>query len=1098
MIATRDATFGFPEIRRKALPGLVSVAARRRLSVAACERMMCSGDSVDAAEAHRLGLADFVGDASEIENEVHRVLARYRQLGASVLVRSMALLADRPRRALVRIASNAHEESGDASPLATGTVSPCGRIAVSDESGVAVVDMPKGRPDAALFAALLAATLRLEATAKLRAVVLTSGMAEQETAALEDARHCGVSPLDDKADVACVEEVIEELYRLGVPLITCVDGTLKGSTLQLFLCADYRVASASTVFVLGEIDCADSTRVRELIGEGGATKLCAAEHVSAEAARAVGLASEVLGDSATASYRAMQLAGWLAAAPTVGQKHMLRLTRFEPLDQADPEASLELGRTVRVALQGSEVRSTLSDTTSAQTHEASLLDLLPRLEEERAKQRERIAVGQSLRGWEQRRSLLRGAMATLRAPALPPTGPRLRPEGGLAVGRGSGIAALELYTPRHCVSAVALEGVSGTPGNHDGDEWLASEYGGIDDTEDTVSMALTVVMRLLRRASVDPRHVGMLQVGSQSLMDRSKSLKSELMALFEAEGDLDEKAASCNVEGVDNYHAANGGALAALLNCIQWSESPQWDGRWAVAVCCDVGSGSHANGRFDGGAAATAVLVGPSAPARLEHVRSVVFAHDWATCQPITGPAIFEDDALATARSHSALDACSRKLGLLSGCEPELGVVESTNYLDGFVGYLASKTRARGRLSRSSSSGLREARSAPLLTIASRVGFRRSANLCMGICSLLTSGRPLPAAGCRISCFAYDSARVSTLGVARLLPGSALPCTDARGMLAARTRHEPAAFLALLRRHASTCAGSAPKYGWSIGAASHASEWERDTVRLLSTDEDALRLYSRPDQLSGRRELKYARELAPPPAPPVQSTAATGGAPNLTLALLAQLLGGSASLPVATNESVLVPPTSITIVSASALVQEVASDLIGSAVDADIPLMEAGMDSLAAVEFRSRLSERLGSAELSETVIFDFPTARELATHIEATVEPPPALVRDEGSSALQTPAAATALGSIDPQMLLTQLQGLLTGAAKAGLPAAAVSCVPSSAASSLSPLSPKAPPTKPVWLSSAAASKVWRIAEWRRSTGFTSTRRGDVLSRGG
>ena len=101
------------------------------------------------------------------------------------------------------------------------------------------------------------------------------------------------------------------------------------------------------------------------------------------------------------------------------------------------------------------------------------------------------------------------------------------------------------------------------------------------------------------------------------------------------------------------------------------------------------------------------------------------------------------------------------------------------------------------------------------------------------------------------------------------------------------------------------------------------------------------------------------------------------------------------------------------------------------------------MDSLAAVEFRSRLSERLGSAELSETVIFDFPTARELATHIEATVEPPPALVRDEGSSALQPPAAATALGSIDPQMLLTQLQGLLTGAAKAGLPAAAVSCVP-------------------------------------------------------
>ena len=64
------------------------------------------------------------------------------------------------------------------------------------------------------------------------------------------------------------------------------------------------------------------------------------------------------------------------------------------------------------------------------------------------------------------------------------------------------------------------------------------------------------------------------------------------------------------------------------------------------------------------------------------------------------------------------------------------------------------------------------------------------------------------------------------------------------------------------------------------------------------------------------------------------------------------------------------------------LLLQTISDFIGeTSLDANTPLMDAGVDSLSAVELARQLSE-LSGVKLSSTVIFTYPTARNIARHL--------------------------------------------------------------------------------------------------------------------
>jgi hydroxymethylglutaryl-CoA synthase len=124
------------------------------------------------------------------------------------------------------------------------------------------------------------------------------------------------------------------------------------------------------------------------------------------------------------------------------------------------------------------------------------------------------------------------------------------------------------------------------------------------DAEDVNSMALTVVHGLLEKYNIHPNSVGRLEVGTETLVDKSKSTKTVLMDLFPTNTDI---------EGATVINACYGGT-AALLNAFNWVESDGWDGRYAIVVAVDIATYARGPARPTCGAGAVAVLVGRNAP----------------------------------------------------------------------------------------------------------------------------------------------------------------------------------------------------------------------------------------------------------------------------------------------------------------------------------------------------------------------------------------------------------------------------------------------------------------------------------------------------
>jgi len=213
-----------------------------------------------------------------------------------------------------------------------------------------------------------------------------------------------------------------------------------------------------------------------------------------------------------------------------------------------------------------------------------------------------------------------------------------------------GVLAMEVYFPRRCVSEADLEVFDGvSKGKYTiglGQEYMAWP----DDREDINSFALNAVSGLLEKFNIDPKSIGRIDVGTETIIDKSKSVKTTLMDLFAEAGNFD-------IEGIDSKNACYGGT-AALFNAINWVESSSWDGRNAIVVAGDIAVYAEGAARPAGGAGACAILIGPNAPVVFDSIHGTYMANTYDFYKPQLSSEYPEVDGPVSVVTYvAALDA---------------------------------------------------------------------------------------------------------------------------------------------------------------------------------------------------------------------------------------------------------------------------------------------------------------------------------------------------------------------------------------------------------------------------------------------------------
>jgi hydroxymethylglutaryl-CoA synthase len=295
-----------------------------------------------------------------------------------------------------------------------------------------------------------------------------------------------------------------------------------------------------------------------------------------------------------------------------------------------------------------------------------------------------------------------------------------------------GISRLALALPRRYVAA--------SRGN---------ELAVADPGEDTVALAATAALRLVRDPTTHVERLGMLVVGTQSAIDHVKPVASFVHGLL---------GLPRAMRTFDTQHATYAGT-AALMAACDWIASGGADGASALVVCADAAPARPG--------CAVAMLVSEDPEILAIDGASGVFSADEAP--------YLEALPRAYAMWRERSGASSEDLAAIVYDAPSRALAREGH----------ARVRALDGLAPSAASFA--AKVAPSLALARRIGDAQTASLYLGLASLLRA-RPARLAGRRIGLFSHGGASEFFSGVVDPRAARAIAAAGIDELLAARTR----------------------------------------------------------------------------------------------------------------------------------------------------------------------------------------------------------------------------------------------------------------------------------------------------------------------
>jgi hydroxymethylglutaryl-CoA synthase len=562
-LATGCASFGLPEIHRGMIPAIVSRTLVDRLGKAATRRMALTGECINAQRAMEMGLIDRVLDDCEevILREVENLVRRWekgtcikaaRTIKTELIPRNVA----RPRAMGTVMGTWLRQKRDDEKSTPNLEI-----LDLSIENKVATLTMRDSLGQNTLRSEMTEAIRELipRLQREARAIILTSG---------HNNFHVGLNPsrarewAEQNLPISYVAAKLKETYMgfielatLGIPIICVLNGKVHGGGLPIAFWCDYRIACFDVDMHFGNISrgMSPAGQLSRLFREYlSPTELMKAylqnSHWTCDDLLRLGLVSGVALNRDEALSEAQRLGSFIAEQQTAAVRDTLYLMKLSYVADIADEESWLIAKKI--------CNENISEIPFAQPQNESFVSNL--VDDERSKE-DPVPVGLEHK----------------------------------AARTDIGIIAMEVYTPRHAISADELER-KGIPAKSKNGQLSVAVW---DAQEDSISMALTACSQLLKNHVKDPYKIGRIEVGTESNVDMAKSIKSYLMDLLPND--------HVDVEGVDNTNACYGGT-AALLNALAWCRET---GRDAIVVATDTADMDLVDSGWRG-AAAVAMLVG--------------------------------------------------------------------------------------------------------------------------------------------------------------------------------------------------------------------------------------------------------------------------------------------------------------------------------------------------------------------------------------------------------------------------------------------------------------------------------------------------------